>query len=79
MPVIPGLFSYVGPETFLPITSVLAAVLGVVLMLWRSGVRVVLTIWASHIRPRRRQRMPNPHFQAPQKERVESREEVAGS
>lgn len=76
---IPGLFSYVGPETFLPITSILAAVLGVILMLWRSGIRVVLSIWSSYVRPRRRQRMPNPHFQAPQKERAEVCEEATGS
>lgn len=78
MPSIPGLFSYVGPETFLPLTSVLAAVLGVVLMLWRSGLRLAQGVWYSYIRPRRR-RMPNPHFQASQTERTNVCEEAMGS
>lgn len=80
MPAISCLFAYVGPETFLPVTSVLAAVLGVVLMLWRSGIRVVLSVWTSRVRPQRTQRMPKPHFQTqPQpQERVEAGEEAAG-
>lgn len=79
MPAIPGLFSYVGPETFLPLTSVLAAVLGVVLMLWRSVLRVMQGIWYSYIQPRRRRRMPKPHFQASQTERTNVCEDAVGS
>lgn len=36
------LFAYFGPETFLPVTSAIAGVVGVLLMFGRSSVRLVL-------------------------------------
>ncbi len=34
------LFAYIGPETFLPVASVLAALAGMVMMLGRSSLQV---------------------------------------
>lgn len=42
MPPIAGLFAYVGPDTFLPVSSVLAGVAGVVMMFGRTGLRLIL-------------------------------------
>lgn len=36
------LFAYFGPETFLPLTSVIAAVAGVVLMFGRNSIRFIV-------------------------------------
>jgi hypothetical protein len=77
MPPITHLFAYVGPETFLPVTSLLATIAGIVLMLWRSGARLMLKMVASRFRKERTPRVPNPHF-ATQPERAESLEKVEG-
>jgi Flp pilus assembly protein protease CpaA len=37
----PGLFAYVGPDTFLPVTSMLSALAGVVMIVWGLGMRSV--------------------------------------
>jgi hypothetical protein len=39
-------FAYIGPETFLPLTSVVAAVAGVALMLGRNSLRFVVGLAA---------------------------------
>jgi hypothetical protein len=39
------LLLYVGPDQLLPLTSVLAAVLGVLLMVWRYVVGLALRFW----------------------------------
>ncbi|CAN5675005.1 hypothetical protein BH23PLA1_BH23PLA1_06610 [soil metagenome] len=36
------LFAYIGPETFLPVASVLAALAGTVLMLGRNSLQIAL-------------------------------------
>ncbi|MFO0953016.1 MAG: hypothetical protein U0835_18065 [Isosphaeraceae bacterium] len=38
------LFSYVGPETLLPLTSTAAAVLGAVLLFWRRGLSLLMSV-----------------------------------
>jgi hypothetical protein len=40
------LFAYLGPDTMLPLTSVFAAVVGVVLMFGRQALRIVGMAWA---------------------------------
>jgi hypothetical protein len=77
MPSFNHVFAYVGPETFLPVTSVLATLAGIALMLWRSGARLVLKMVASRFRAKRTPRVPNPHFAA-QPEQAESLETVEG-
>ncbi len=57
------IFAYFGPETMLPLTSVLATVAGLFLMFSRASIRVLRRL----IRPRvaglvRPGRMPRPHF-----------------
>ena len=37
------IFSYVGPETTLPVASALAAIIGVLLICWRFLIRVSVT------------------------------------
>jgi hypothetical protein len=71
----PGLtFSYFGPETVLPMTSILATVVGLFLMFGRQSVRLVLGCW-DLVRPRgRRARAPRPHLAA--RRRVSSGELV---
>lgn len=63
MPSIPGLFAYVGPETFLPAASILAAIGGFVLMFWRAVIRLFRGRLASVRRHMVRRRVPpRPHF-----------------
>jgi hypothetical protein len=62
MPAISGLFAYLGPETFLPMTSVLATVAGLVLMFWRTGTRLVLKLFAVRGRSDTPRLFPSPSF-----------------
>ena len=39
---------YLGPETIMPIASILAAILGVLLMFWRLVVRAIKYVVAPH-------------------------------
>ncbi len=39
MQIFSSVFAYVGPDTFLPVTSVLSALVGVVMMFWGTGQR----------------------------------------
>jgi len=40
-PTVPWVFLYIGPDVFLPLTSALAAVAGVVLMFWQRIVSFI--------------------------------------
>jgi hypothetical protein len=51
-PELPLLFLYIGPETILPLTSALAAVVGVLLMFWQRFVGIVRWVWRLVIRKR---------------------------
>ena len=42
---LPLLLAYIGPDIFLPLTSALAAVVGVVLMFWQRFVGWVRSLW----------------------------------
>lgn len=57
-----GLLAYIGPETFLPITSVIATLAGLVLMFWRTGLRLLRQMVERVRGTVDRQRVPNPHF-----------------
>ncbi len=72
MPSIPGLFAYVGPETFLPVASILATIAGVVLMFWRAVVRLFRDGIVSRVRVLtvRRHVPPRPHFRLQRRERT---------
>lgn len=62
MSTLPGVLAYLGPETVLPITSVVATVVGFVLMFWRSGVRLLFRFVERPARPVASRRLPSPHF-----------------
>jgi hypothetical protein len=49
-----GLFAYVGPDTFLPVTSALAAIAGVFMMFGRAGLRLIFGGGLMRILPGRR-------------------------
>jgi len=59
-----SLFAYVGPETFLPVSSLVAMALGVVMMLGRTIVGTALKWLPIRARraPQRRPHVPSPHF-----------------
>jgi len=42
---LPIVILYVGPETILPLTSALAAIVGVLLMVWHRVVGIVGRVW----------------------------------
>lgn len=65
MPAIQGLFAYLGPETFLPVSSVLATLAGLVLMFWRTGLRLVVKVFVGQVDRERTRLVPRPHFVAP--------------
>lgn len=50
--VLPWLFLYIGPDVFLPLTSALAAVVGVILMFWQRLVGWVRSLWRMVSRPK---------------------------
>jgi hypothetical protein len=43
--VLPWLLLYIGPDVFLPLTSALAAVVGVILMFWQRVVGWARSLW----------------------------------
>jgi len=45
--VLPLVFLYIGPETILPLTSAVAAVVGIVLMVWHRLVGIGRRVWAA--------------------------------
>jgi hypothetical protein len=59
------LFAYFGPETFLPVTSVVAGVVGVLLMFGKNTFRLLASGLRGLLRPRSRREprtFPAPHF-----------------
>jgi hypothetical protein len=42
---VPIIMLYIGPETILPLTSALAAILGVLLMFWQRFVGLLRKFW----------------------------------
>jgi hypothetical protein len=64
------LFAYVGPETYLPVSSALAAVVGVVLMFGRVSVQYVTRWFFTRVlRPARRRSLQKPHFRSRERSR----------
>lgn len=55
---ITGLFAYAGPDTFLPLTSAISALAGVVMFLWSRGPRSILSSLGARLRPRGRAQGP---------------------
>jgi hypothetical protein len=55
-----SLLAYVGPDTFLPLTSALSAVAGVVMFLWGTGIRSITRGFSARFR-----RSDPPHRPAP--------------
>jgi hypothetical protein len=57
-------FAYFGPETLLPVTSIVATIVGIVMMLGRGSFRFILQFFR---RVRRRRKgvaaVSHPHFQ----------------
>jgi hypothetical protein len=43
--VLPFVVLYIGPETILPLTSALAAVVGVLLIVWRQALAIARKLW----------------------------------
>lgn len=60
MPPIAGLFAYVGPDTFLPVSSALAAAAGVFMMFGRAGIRLIVQGGVARVFSGRR-RLAGPH------------------
>ncbi len=64
------LFAYVGPETYLPLSSALAAVVGVVLMFGRVVVHNVTRLFFTRVlRPAHRKSSRKPHFRSQERSR----------
>jgi hypothetical protein len=64
MPATSVVIAYFSPETVLPVTSLLATVLGVVMMFGRTIARLVVRrIPPSLLRGKRGKAMKGPHFQ----------------
>ena len=43
--ILPFVILYIGPETILPLTSALAAIVGFLLIVWRQAVALALKVW----------------------------------
>jgi hypothetical protein len=48
--ILPFVFLYIGPETILPLTSAIAAIVGVLLMFWQRFVGLVRWLWRAVVR-----------------------------
>jgi hypothetical protein len=67
-------FAYFSPETFLPLTSVIASAVGVFLLFGSNVLRVVRRAFRGlSLRGRRAGTIPRPHFQ-PREQAIESPE-----
>jgi hypothetical protein len=70
------LFAYFGPETILPVTSVLATVLGCFLMFGRMSIRLVMRLLFSRgSRSRDRGSLSKPHFRSAERVHSETPQE----
>lgn len=64
------IFAYFSPETILPLSSILATIVGCALMVKRSSIQFVLRSFQAILRKRRAsRRVHSPHFRIPDKER----------
>jgi hypothetical protein len=64
MTLLTPVFAYFSPETVLPLTSVLASAVGVVLLFGRTALRLVKGLFRiAALRGRRAQAIPRPHFE----------------
>ncbi len=64
-------FAYFGPETLLPVTSIVATIVGIVMMLGRGSFRFILQFFRRALRLRRRvAAVSRPHFQVRDQEPV---------
>jgi hypothetical protein len=76
MPSLNLIFAYFSPETFLPMTSVLASAVGVLLLFGRNVLQLVRRFLRfATARRRRPERIPRPHFRF-NEERVEEPQPV---
>ncbi len=55
-------YAYLSPETLLPATSILATIMGVVMMLGSRSARVVRRLLRGVVRRRIRRLVPRPHY-----------------
>lgn len=76
MPVPSLLFAYFGPETLMPVTSILATVAGVFLMFGRAGFRLVSGRGLFRLRSTHQTAVPAPHV-ALRRRPVQRQESVA--
>jgi hypothetical protein len=67
------LFAYFGPESMLPLTSVVATVVGIFLMFGRNTLRMVrrtlMALLSQAVQPRS---VPKPHFPVEAEKRISS-------
>jgi hypothetical protein len=50
--ILPSVILYIGPDVFLPFTSALAAVAGLVLMFWQRFVALFRRLWRTLLQPK---------------------------
>jgi len=50
--ILPSVILYIGPDVFLPLTSALAAIAGVVLMFWQRFVMLFRRLWRMLLQPK---------------------------
>ena len=50
--ILPGVMLYIGPDVFLPFTSAIAALAGVVLMFWNRLINAGRKVWQMVSRPK---------------------------
>jgi hypothetical protein len=64
-------FAYFGPETLLPVTSIVATIVGIVMMLGRGSFRFILQFFRRVLRRRKGvAAVSHPHFQVRDQELV---------
>jgi hypothetical protein len=64
-------FAYFGPETLLPVTSIVATIVGIVMMLGRGSFRTILQFFRRVLRRRKGvAAVSHPHFQVRDREPV---------
>ena len=58
------LLAYFGPETMLPLTSIVATIIGIFMMFGRHSLRLATRIFRIRVRPARVGSLTRPHFSA---------------
>jgi len=76
MPMLSLLFAYFGPETLMPVTSILATVAGIFLMFGRAGFRLISGGGLFRVRSTDQPAVPAPHI-ALRRRPVQGQESVA--